>query len=273
MFADASQNRPVAFSAELRNIKFKESSVAFLIEHCDSDEVAELIGDKQVYISYKSCHKYISENGKVYRTNVANVNCEDLMKADTKFALFLTKQEGPKNIVIRCADTDILVITLANMVKFEKTLSIWLQFGIGHNCRFINVNEIHKAPGNLLYTSLPAFHAFTGSDFTPAFYKKGKSKPFLILEATDKYQTAFKDLADLNVFDSTKETIQEFVCEMYRTKKNKLKQVQKVNEARSRIFAQNYGMIDDMEFVKGIVYLKFYFFLFSKYTYQKLFTN
>ena len=136
MFAGASQNRPVDFSAELRNIKFKESFVAFLIEHWGSDEVAELIGDKQIYISYKSCHKYISENGKVYRTNVADVNCEGHIEADTKFALFLTKQEGPKNIVIRCADTDNLVITLANIVHFDENISIWLQFGTGNNIHY-----------------------------------------------------------------------------------------------------------------------------------------
>ena len=118
----------------------------------------------------------------------------------------------------------------------------------------ININEINKALGNLLCSSLPGFHAFTGSDFTPAFYKKGKSKPFLILQATEKYQTAFKNLADPTLFDSTKDTIQEFVCEVYGTKKNKLKHLQKVNEARSRIFAQNYGMIDDMEsFKKKII--------------------
>ncbi|KAJ8914852.1 hypothetical protein NQ315_014865 [Exocentrus adspersus] len=183
-----------------------------------------------------------------------DVNCEGHIEADTKFALFLSKLEGPKNIVVRCADTDILVINLANIINFDRNLRIWLQFGSGNNCRFINITEIHKALGNLLCSALPAFNAITGSDFTPALYKKGKSKPFSILRSTEKYQSAFRDLADPTLLESCKGTIEEFVCKMYSTKKNQVKNIKKVNEARCRIFVQHYGMIDDMEqFKKKVV--------------------
>ncbi|OXU26622.1 hypothetical protein TSAR_012114 [Trichomalopsis sarcophagae] len=54
--------------------------------------------------------------------------------------------------------------------------------------------------------------------------------------------------------ESTKNSIEEFVCEIYATTKNKLRNVKKVNEARSCIFGQSYGMIDDMEaFKKKVV--------------------
>ncbi|GBP87881.1 hypothetical protein EVAR_63820_1 [Eumeta japonica] len=41
--------------------------------------------------------------------------------------------------------------------------------------------------------SLPGFHAITGCDFNPAFFRKGKSKPYKTLKKYPEYQEAFKN--------------------------------------------------------------------------------
>lgn len=222
----------------------------FLIEHWCSDEIAEVIGQRKMYISFKSCYKYMTQNGKSFRTNFSELDCDAHMEADTKVALTLHKLSGPQNVVVRCADTDILVIVLANMIHFDNELTVWLQFGVGNNCRFINATEISRHLGVQLCASLPAFHALTGCDFTPSFYRKGKQKPFSLLRGNEKYQKAFADLANPSLVASTAPIIEEFVCRLYATTKNRLSKVTSVNEARLRMFEMQYGMIDDMELFK-----------------------
>lgn len=112
------------FSAELKNTQFKEAFVMFLIEHWCSDEIAEVIGQKILYISFKSCYKYITQNGKTFRTNFSELDCDGHVEANTKVALTLHKLSGLQNVVVRCADTDILVIVLANMINFDKELTV-----------------------------------------------------------------------------------------------------------------------------------------------------
>ena len=49
-------------------------------------------------------------------------------------------------VVIRTADTDILVITLCNKPKLHQGLKAWLEIGLTSNItlRYINVNEINQ---------------------------------------------------------------------------------------------------------------------------------
>lgn len=103
-------------------------------------------------------------------------------------------------------------------------------------------------------SALPALHAFTGCDFNPAFYNKGKNKPFSILTKNTNYQEAFAKLHEFDENDTISNTLEAFVCELYATKKNKLNLIKTVNEARVQLFFQSYGKIDDMEsFKKKVV--------------------
>lgn len=52
------QNRPANFAADLQNIKFKEALVSFIMEHWSTDEVANEIDDKEIYISFDKCYRY-----------------------------------------------------------------------------------------------------------------------------------------------------------------------------------------------------------------------
>ena len=52
-----------------------------------------------------------------------------------------------------------------------------------------------------LCASLPAFHAYSGCDYTSAFVRKGKVRPLQLLEKDIKIQEAFSQLADKEEID------------------------------------------------------------------------
>ena len=59
------------------------------------------------------------------------------IEADSKIAFFLAISNAV-TAVIRCADTDILIIILGNIRKFSN-IKIWIDFGIGKDQLYINV--------------------------------------------------------------------------------------------------------------------------------------
>lgn len=114
----------------------------------------------------------------------------------------------------------------------------------------INCTDLALKLGSKLCQSLPAFHAFTGCDYTAAFYNKGKVKPFKIFSKNERYQTVFASLTDAaDIFiDKKMNTVQEFTASMYG-----IKNCTKVNDARYRFFLKNYSAKEDSEqFLKKI---------------------
>ena len=67
--------------------------------------------------------------------------------------------------------------------------------------------------------ALPAFHSFTGSDYTSAFVRKGKIRPFLNLQKNDAAQIAFAELSQSqSLSHTTEEALQMFTSCMYGAK-------------------------------------------------------
>src|SRR5699024_301937 len=116
---------------------------------------------------------------------------------------------------------DILIIMLANMVNIKFNLKIWMEVGVGNNRRVINVSKLYERLGESLCASLPGFHALTGCDYNPAFYRKGKKRPFNLLKTSKKFQKALINLSRLkdSNFNNVVESIEEFICRLYTLKK------------------------------------------------------
>ena len=91
------------------------------------------------------------------------------------------------NIIVRASDTDIAIILLYHSPTFTATL--WMDTGTNarNTRRYINLTAVGEVMGPLLCQSLPAFHAFTGCDYTSAFVRKGKKRPFAKLEKKQRY--------------------------------------------------------------------------------------
>lgn len=104
---------------------------------------------------------------------------------------------------------------------------------------YLDINKIHGELGAELCLALAICHIFTGNDYNPSFYRKGKKRPFNILKKNVKFQKCFNYL--LNIHDSELTTdseafknVEEFLCRMYNLKTND------VNEGRFEIFQKNY---------------------------------
>lgn len=78
------QVKPVDFLKELRNIQFKEAFVEFLIHHWSTDEMVPFIGNTEINLNFKYCHRYSVENNSVISIINRNLCCGHHEEADTK---------------------------------------------------------------------------------------------------------------------------------------------------------------------------------------------
>ena len=114
-----------------------------------------------------------------------------------------TDGDNRGNIVVRANDTDVAVILVYN-VKFIENSNMWYDSGIDsnkwHEC--LDVTKLHKSIDYV--DALPGIYAFTGNDFTPTFYRKGKIKTIMLICKHERFINAFKCLGEmpLNFFKS-----------------------------------------------------------------------
>ena len=83
-----------------------------------------------------------------------------------------------------------LVIALGCLEHITESINLWLEVGLyaKNSLRYTDVRKLFNKLGKDLYRALPAFHIFTGSDYTAAFSRKGKIRPIPCL------QTVFGDM-------------------------------------------------------------------------------
>lgn len=191
------QIRPPNFSDALKNIYFKEALVEFILEDWKNDYMAPFIGNKTIYVNYLHCYKYEVHQGKVIRTAEPYLSCPCHEEADTKIVFHACQLNSDAHVTIRCSDTDILIIMLGNMNFIQSDLKISMHVGTGNYQRFINISNLYETLGPRLCSSLPGFHALTGCDFNPAFYRKGKKKRFRFYEIL---QRIFKPSVTLQIY-------------------------------------------------------------------------
>ena len=77
-----------------------------------------------------------------------------------------------------------------------------------------------KCPGSAL--AIVALHAFTGTDFTSAFYRRGKVVPLNVMlgDESGKFRSFFQSLSMATSTDIS--IAEEYVCRLYGSNANKL---------------------------------------------------
>ena len=160
--------------------------------------------------------------------------CPSQQEADTKIIYHASKISSDYNIVIKCSDIDIVVIMLGNLHKIKS--KIYIESGVSNIRHIVDVNALHKLLGLDLCKALPRFHAFTGCDYNPAFFRKGKQRPFKILKKKEEFQKAFASLGDTSIdTDDTFTEIESFVCGMYG-----YESTHKIDNVRFQMLLRNY---------------------------------
>ena len=118
-------------------------------------------------------------------------------------------------MVVRSSDTDVLVILIGLAPKLDIASIILMDFGSSSNRRLIPVTEIAYGLEKVqagFSEALIGFHALTGSDFTSAFHRKGKSQPFSLLEKHKNHLPALQSLCHELV---DKKNLISYICKMY----------------------------------------------------------
>ena len=119
---------------------------------------------------------------------------------------------------------------LANLQKIKS--KIYIESGVSNSRHIMDVNALHKLLGLDLCKALPEFHAFTGCDYNPAFFRKGKQRPFKILKKKKKFQEEFASLEDTSIdTDDIFAKIESSVCSMYG-----YESTQKIGNVRFQMF-------------------------------------
>ncbi|KAK9876448.1 hypothetical protein WA026_012761 [Henosepilachna vigintioctopunctata] len=238
------QVRPTDFNKELKNIKFKQALVTFLIEHWHDPEMVPFIGQTIINLNYDCCYSYKLDNNNIVQTINNDLCCENHEEADTKLVYHACQleNESAANVLIKSCDTDVLIIMLGNMDYLKsESLNIYMEYGAANKRRILNVTQLHIELGPTVCASLPGFHAITGCDYNPSFFKKGKKRPFQIVQNNLDYQKALTDLGKSDVSELHElqyeafATLEKFVCELYG-----YKDLADINNARFQKFCATY---------------------------------
>ena len=160
------------------------------------------------------CKTFSTINGLIKVDNVPELY-GDYLGADTRVAFHAkhADEANPGNIVIHANDTDIMVILLANAKKFNS--HIWYDCGLDSvNTRcYVDINNLAKTINYV--DELPGIYVYTGCDYTPAFYQKGKVRPLALMMKHQKYLDAFSSLGNASLEESCIKSIEEFTCALY----------------------------------------------------------
>ena len=237
------QVRPRNFGNALCSRSFKQQFPHFIAEEWQDQSYAHIIGTRDIYLGFRGhCYHFYVLDGQVIREPIEDMvtNREEADTLICYHAKCIDDTEGTQNIVVRASDTDIAIILLYHLRSFTATL--WMDTGSNtrNSRRYINLSAIGEVLGPLLCQSLPAFHAFKGTDYTSAFVKKGKKRPFLKLEGSKETQRIFANLAlEDEVTGTNYNSLKAFTATLYgaRQKERDLS----LNKYRHKLFQDTYG--------------------------------
>lgn len=237
------QIRPKNFDSALNSRSFKQQFPLFIAEEWKDQSYAHIIGTRDVYLGFRGyCYHFYVLDGQVIRESVEHMatNHEEADSLVCFHARCMETNGETGNIVVRASDTDIAVILLYHSPTFTATL--WMDTGTNakNTRRYINLTAIGKVLGPLLCKSLPAFHAFTGCDYTSAFVKKGKKRPFAKLEKSKDMQRVFASLvSEREVTATNHKSLQAFTASLYGAKQKESEMP--LNKYRYKVFQKAYG--------------------------------
>ena len=149
-----------------------------------NSQYGSIIERKKLCVSHGGkCVMYRNINNEHVDVQVSSEFQAKHEEANTLIA-FHARTLVTETILVRFTDTDVLVILLG-LVGCHNGASIIMDYGNGNNRRYINISDIAhcfdtKRAG--FTDALIGFCALTGCAFIFSFYRKGKVKPFGLLD-------------------------------------------------------------------------------------------
>ena len=181
------------------------------------DEIySHIIGEKCFYCSIDNeCKRFYNQNDNCKVELVPELFGSHL-EGDTRVMLHAlhADRDNRENIAVRANDTDVAVILVYN-VKFIENSNMWYDFGIdSYKLReYLDITKQHKSIDYV--DTVPGIYAFTGNDYKPAFYRKGKIKPITLMCKHERFINALKCLGEMPLTSDAIENIEEYTCHLY----------------------------------------------------------
>ena len=134
----------------------------------------------------------------------------------------------------------------------HSNVTIWMDTGTssGNTRRLINISERAQNLTPPVCSAPPAFHAFSGCDYTAVFLRKAKARPYGLMVKNTEYISAFAQLGSSeNVEPQVLATLEQFVCCMYGFYK-----ATDVNDTRFVLFKKSYAPRNEDSPIEKIKY-------------------
>ena len=206
---------PREFNKFLLNSENKQKMISILFNVMEEKRIKVmniLRTNKLVLAGDEYCKAITVATVEDFTTIVSNQE-----EADTKVVLHSHQalQESESNqILLRSpsGDTDILVLVLSILHEFKDRIVI--DNGTGNSRKLIWLGSIEMS--NSRINSLLGVHSFTGNDYVPSFFRKGKGVCWKILKNHSKFECTFSNLGNTSeVDDNLLKELEEFVCLLY----------------------------------------------------------
>ena len=247
------QKRPADFHKALQSAEFKRELLSFLKDEWVSSSYACLLEGHQLYFATgQECFLFTANDGHVERIRVNDLQCNH-EEADTRLvfhANFVAATEEMPVVVIRSIDTDVFILLLYHAQYINAKL--WMDAGVNskNTRRLIDISGLALKLTPVICEALPSFHAFTGCDYTAAFMRKAKWKPYEVMVKCERFIKAISALGTSDRIDmDVAATLEEYVCCMYG-----MKNVRSTNDARLQLFKKLYApkkQADPMEKIRS----------------------
>lgn len=238
-----STKRPEKWKEFLSNDINKQQLIKLIIKVWSNDAFAPKLEQKTVIaICDEKAYKLSSDDGvSVNMTEVPELQSSQ-EETDTRVILYCSyaADKGYDYVRVRSPDSDIFFILL----YYAGNLGIRILFdtGTGNKRRLLDITKLANDFTPVYCAALLALHAFTRCDTTSAFKGVGKVKPIKLLQKQPRYQGVFQELGQSwEVTDDLFLQLQQFTCQMYRTKSGK---VSKVDELRCSMLLEKCGGAD-----------------------------
>ena len=234
------QKRPNDFHRALRSSRYKTEFLSFLQREWSRPRYATVLGKTEVFFCFDKAYKIYQQNNEVKQV-VLSSHKSSHVEADTRIMFHLDEiceSQDHLRLVVRSVDTDILIILLYHIRRYWLH-HVWMDVGHSYNNtrRYIDITALADKLGAETCEALPAIHAFSGSDYTAAFYRKGKKRIYELAHKVEGALDAFAmigETAHVNIEDVPE--LESLVCILYSKAS-----CSSVNEARFLTFQAKYA--------------------------------
>ena len=231
------QKRPLDWLQVLRGDQFKEALVTFLVDYLENSNSTRILGSKKLIVNNgDTCYSFISQEDRMVKSEEVAYYVKH-EEADTRMIYHVGQLPSGTNVVVRNVNTNVVVIALGYFHQLQDK-RIWVESSVQskNNLTYISINQLFDQLVEPLGKALTFYHAFTGCDYTSSFNRKGKIKPFKLLQKNPELQDALLNLSySEGISDDIKSIIESFVCQMYGRKKT-----YSIDQARLEIFVTKY---------------------------------